>query len=61
MVSVVVTTFNRKAFLKEAVLSIFNQDYQNKEIIVIDDGSIDNSFEEVRNFGSLCMEAKWGG
>jgi len=50
MVSVVITTFNRKAFLKEAVLSVLNQDYQDKEIIIIDDGSTDNSFEEVREF-----------
>jgi glycosyltransferase involved in cell wall biosynthesis len=48
MVSVVITTYNRRAFLKEAVLSVLNQDYKDKEIIVIDDGSADRSFEEVR-------------
>lgn len=50
MVSIVITTYNRKSFLKEAVLSVLNQDYQDKEIIVIDDGSTDRSFEEVRGF-----------
>jgi len=50
MVSIVITTYNRKSFLKEAVLSVLNQDYQDKEIIVIDDGSTDRAFEEVRGF-----------
>jgi glycosyltransferase involved in cell wall biosynthesis len=50
MVSIVVTTFNRRAFLKDAVLSVLNQDYRDKEIIIIDDGSTDKSFEEVRKF-----------
>ena len=48
MVSIVITTYNRRSFLKEAVLSVINQDYQDKEILVIDDGSTDRSFEEVR-------------
>jgi len=50
MVSIVITTYNRRAFLKEAVLSVLDQDYQDKEIIIIDDGSTDGSFEEVRKF-----------
>jgi glycosyltransferase involved in cell wall biosynthesis len=48
MVSVVITTYNRRVFLKEAVLSVLNQDYKNKEVIVIDDGSTDNSHDETR-------------
>jgi len=50
MVSIVITTYNRRAFLKEAVLSVLDQDYQDKEIIIVDDGSTDGSFEEVRKF-----------
>ena len=49
MVSIVITTYNRRAFLKEAVLSVINQDYKNKEVIVVDDGSFDGSSEEVRH------------
>lgn len=48
MVSIIITTYNRRSFLKEAVISVLNQDYQDKEILVIDDGSTDRSFEEVR-------------
>lgn len=49
MVSVVVTTYNRKNFLRPAVMSVLNQDYKDKEVIVIDDGSNDSSFKEIED------------
>jgi hypothetical protein len=48
LVSVIITTYNRRSYLKEAVRSVLSQDYPDKEVIVIDDGSTDNSEEEVR-------------
>lgn len=50
MVSVIITTYNRRAFLEGALRSVINQDYEDKEIIVVDDGSTDGSFEVVRSF-----------
>lgn len=38
-VSVVITTFNRPAFLKEAITSVFEQDFNNFELIIVDDCS----------------------
>lgn len=38
-VSVVITTFNRPAFLKEAITSVLEQDFDNFELIVVDDCS----------------------
>ena len=41
--SVIVPVYNVEKYLDQCVDSILNQDYNNFEIIIVDDGSIDNS------------------
>lgn len=50
-VSVVINNFNYGRFLGAAIESALAQSYQNREIIVVDDGSTDDSLEIVRSFG----------
>ena len=45
LVSVLLTTYNRSAYLAEAVENIKNQSLSDWELIIVDDGSSDNSFE----------------
>lgn len=45
LVSVVITTYNRLNFLKEAVNSVKTQTFKNWELLVIDDASPDNTWE----------------
>ncbi len=43
LVSVVIPTYDRGAYLREAVQSVLDQSYQAWELIVVDDGSSDGS------------------
>lgn len=43
--SIIIPVYNTEAFLKKCIESILNQTYKDYEIILIDDGSTDDSYE----------------
>jgi len=49
-ISVIIPTYNRATFLQKAIESILNQSVKVDEIIVIDDGSIDNTKEIIKKY-----------
>ena len=49
-VSVIIPTYNRAHLLGRAIQSVLNQTYQGFELIVVDDGSSDNTGEVVATF-----------
>lgn len=51
LVSVIMPCYNNAAVLAEALNSVIAQDYANKEVIVVDDGSTDGSMAVLRQFG----------
>jgi glycosyltransferase involved in cell wall biosynthesis len=50
LVSVIVPTYNRAAYLAEAVDSVLNQSYPHLELLVVDDGSTDNTRDVLNQF-----------
>lgn len=48
LVSIVIPLFNSEKFIKSCVLSCLEQEYENLEVLVIDDGSTDGGFEIVK-------------
>jgi len=50
LVSIIIPCYNNDAFVKKAIESALQQTYKNVEIIVIDDGSTDDSLEIIRSF-----------
>ena len=50
LVSVVVTCYNYGKYLKNCLESVLNQTYKNIEILIVDDGSTDNTAELMKNF-----------
>jgi glycosyltransferase involved in cell wall biosynthesis len=51
-VSIIVTSYNHERFVASAIQSALNQDYPVTEVIVVDDGSSDNSSDIIAAFGS---------
>ena len=51
-VSVIIPVYNSEKFLKSSIDSVLRQSYENLEIIAIDDGSTDSSFEILEQFGN---------
>ncbi|MCP4114807.1 MAG: glycosyltransferase [Desulfobacteraceae bacterium] len=51
LVTAIIPTFNRGWILKEAVQSVLDQTYNPLEIIVVDDGSTDDTREILHSFG----------
>lgn len=50
LISIIVPMYNAAQFIKKCITSILNQTYKNFELLIINDGSTDNSLEICNKF-----------
>ena len=50
LVSVLLSTYNSESTIEESLISLLNQTYKNLEILIVDDGSTDNTEEICKKF-----------
>jgi glycosyltransferase involved in cell wall biosynthesis len=51
LVSIILPVYNGESTISDSIKSLLSQTYQNFELIIIDDGSTDNSLKEIMKFG----------
>ena len=67
LVSVIIPVYNHEKYVQETIKSIINQTYKNIELLMLDDGSKDNSFAKTlelkeeceKRFVRVIMERNW--
>jgi glycosyltransferase involved in cell wall biosynthesis len=59
LISVIVPIYNVEQYLSQCINSIINQTYSNIEIILLDDGSTDNSLNIIKEYASQDKRIKY--
>ena len=58
LVSIIITTYNREKIVNKNIDSILSQNYENKEIIVVDDFSTDNTEKNLKKYSNKIKYIK---
>lgn len=56
LISVLIPAYNHESFITETIHSIIRQDYNNIELIVIDDGSQDSTWDILQSLKKICKD-----
>lgn len=54
LISVAIPCYNHAEFVQETIQGVIDQSYENIELIIIDDGSKDNSVEKIEEMVDAC-------
>ncbi len=55
LVAVIIPVYNGSAFIQDAIRSVLDQDMDQLELIVVDDGSTDDTVNLVRRFPEVQL------
>lgn len=55
-VSILIPLYNSEKYISETIQSALSQTWENKEIIIVDDGSTDNSYSIAKSFESTILK-----
>ena len=58
-VSIIIPTYNRANLLPRAINSVLNQTFKDFELIIVDDGSTDNTRKVVKEFEEKDSRIKY--
>ena len=56
LISIILPTFNHAKFLKKAIESVIRQNYSNWELIIIDNNSVDETFEIINSYSDIRIK-----
>lgn len=57
-ISVIIPMYNLENYIKDTIISVLENDYENFELVCVDDGSTDNTAEICRKFAETNSEIK---
>jgi glycosyltransferase involved in cell wall biosynthesis len=57
-ISILITNFNKEKFIEECILSCLNQNYNNLEIIIVDNSSTDRSMSIIKKYSNKLFIVK---
>ena len=55
LVSVLIPAYDHEKYVQETIKSIINQTYQNIELIIVDDGSKDSTWQKIQEMREECV------
>ncbi|WP_086245438.1 glycosyltransferase family 2 protein [Campylobacter devanensis] len=55
LISVIIPAYNHEKYIAQTIMSIIDQSYKNLELIIIDDGSSDNTWKIIKSLKEQCL------